>query len=153
MKNIVGRKNEQTVLSKIWNSKNAELVAIYGRRRVGKTFLVREFFSSRGRYFEVAGKKDTTIREQLQNFIEAFSKSFYPSFALQPPKSWRDAFSMLTQEVEKKPLRKCLFFFDELPWLATKKSKFLQALDHFWNMYWSRMPQVKVILCGSAASW
>ncbi len=153
MKKIIGRKKEQESLKKIWNSKGAELVAVYGRRRVGKTFLIREFFESQGRYFELAGKKDSPPSEQLKNFADSFSKAFYPGVALLPPKSWRDALTLLTREMEKTPAKKQLLFFDELPWLATRKSGFIQALDYFWNSHWSRMPNTKVILCGSAASW
>lgn len=153
MSKVVGRKNEQKTLDKIWRSKSPELVAVYGRRRVGKTFLIREFFSSRGRYFELAGKQETPIDEQLRNFAEAFSKTFYNGISLLPPKTWRDALALLTQELEKTPSQKHLIFFDELPWLATQKSNFMQALDYFWNTYWSRMSNIKVILCGSAASW
>ncbi len=153
MKKIIGRKNEQESLKKIWKSRGAELVAVYGRRRVGKTFLIREFFESQGRYFELAGKKDSPPAEQLKNFAESFSKTFYPGIELRPPKSWRDALNTLTREIEKNPTKKHLLFFDELPWLATRKSGFIQALDYIWNSYWSRMPNVKVILCGSAASW
>ena len=153
MKKIVGRKKELESLKKIWNSKEAELVAVYGRRRVGKTFLIREFFEPQSRYFELAGKKDSPPIEQLKNFAESFSKTFYPGIKILPPKSWRDALTLLTQELEKNPTKKHLLFFDELPWLATKKSGFIQALDYFWNSYWSRMPNTKVILCGSAASW
>jgi len=153
MSKVIGRKKEQEILEKIWRSKTSELVAIYGRRRVGKTFLIREFFSSRGSYFELSGRKETSLVEQLKNFSEAFSKAFYPGVSLLPPESWRDALSLLTREIEKFPSKKHLLFFDELPWLAAQKSGFLQALDHYWNMYWSRMNHVKVILCGSAASW
>ncbi len=153
MSKIVGRKREQKILDKTWRSNSPELIAVYGRRRVGKTFLVREFFSSSNRYFELAGKKGITLSEQLTNFAEAFSKTFYSGMPLLAPKSWRNAFTLLTAELEKKPSQKHLLFFDELPWLAAKKSKFIQALDYFWNTYWSRMRNVKIILCGSAASW
>jgi len=153
MKKIIGRRQEQESLKKIWNSKGAELVAIYGRRRVGKTFLIREFFESQGQYFELAGKKDSPPTEQLKNFAESFSKTFYQGIELLPPKNWRDALALLTREIEKTPTKKYLLFFDELPWLATRKSGFIQALDYFWNSHWSRMPNIKVILCGSAASW
>jgi AAA+ ATPase superfamily predicted ATPase len=153
MRKIIGRKNEQEILRNVWKSKVAELVAVYGRRRVGKTFLIREFFESQGRYFELAGKKDSNPSEQLKNFADSFSKTFYQGVKLFPPQSWRDALALLTQEIEKAPNQKYLLFFDELPWLATKKSGFIQALDYIWNAYWSRMPNVKVILCGSAASW
>ncbi|HSX11417.1 MAG TPA: ATP-binding protein [Chlamydiales bacterium] len=153
MAKIIGRKNEQTILKKILQSKNAELVAIYGRRRIGKTFLVREMFSSWSRYFELTGKKQAPLKEQLKNFAEAFSKAYYPGVALVPPRSWRDAFTLLTGEMEKAPSKKYILFFDELPWLAGPKGGFVQAFDHCWNSYWSRMVNVKVILCGSAASW
>jgi AAA+ ATPase superfamily predicted ATPase len=143
MKKIIGRKNEQEILEKIWKSKGAELVAVYGRRRVGKTFLIREFFESRGRYFELAGKKETSPSEQLKNFAESYSKAFYPGVALFHPKSWRDALKLLTREMEKEPAKKHLLFFDELPWLATQKSGFIQALDYFWNSSWSRLPNAK----------
>lgn len=153
MVKIIGRRKEQKVLDKIWNSKNAELVAVYGRRRVGKTFLIREHFKTQKNYFELTGMKDTTVTEQLKNFTEAFSKSYYDDSLLQPPQDWRNAFALLTREIEKSPKQKHLLFFDELPWLATKKSMFIQALDYYWNSKWSRMPNVKIILCGSAASW
>ena len=153
MKKIIGRKNEQEILKKIWASKEAELVAVYGRRRVGKTFLIREYFESQERYFELAGKKDAPPSEQLENFAESFSKTFYAGIEMLPPKNWRDALTLLTREMEKAPKKKHLLFFDELPWLATRKSGFIQALDYFWNSHWCRMPNTKVILCGSAASW
>lgn len=153
MSNIVGRKKEQEILAKIWNSRNAELVAIYGRRRVGKTFIIREFFSQNECFFELAGKNETSTNEQLKNFAEAFSKVFYQDIPLLPPKNWREALHLLTREIEKESSKKIVIFFDELPWLASRKSGFIQALDYFWNAYWSQMHHVKVILCGSAASW
>ncbi|HNA61889.1 MAG TPA: ATP-binding protein [Rhabdochlamydiaceae bacterium] len=153
MKKIVGRKKEQKILHQIWNSKTAEFVAIYGRRRVGKTFLVREFFGSQSRYFELMGMKEAPLHDQLSNFAEAFSKTYYPGLPVQSPQSWRKAFSLLTKEMERSRSKKHLLFFDELPWLAAKKSRFIQALDYFWNVHWSRMPHVKIIVCGSAASW
>jgi hypothetical protein len=115
--------------------------------------LVREFFESQGNYFELTGKKNSSPTEQLKNFAESFSRTFYSGVELLPLKSWRDALTLLTREIEKSPTKKHLLFFDELPWLATHKSGFIQALDYFWNSYWSRMPNIKVILCGSAASW
>jgi predicted AAA+ superfamily ATPase len=153
MPRVIGRREEQKILDKVWKSKNAELAVVYGRRRVGKTFLIREFFSSEKLYFECTGKKGATITEQLKNFAEAFSKTFYEGIEMLPPQGWREALALLTKEIEKRSSQKHLLFFDELPWLATKKSRFMQALDYFWNTYWSRMSNVKVILCGSAASW
>lgn len=155
LKDIVGREKEIHLLQQVWNSKEAEFVAVYGRRRVGKTYLVREFFSDRDAvYFELSGEKDGGLQSQLENFIEIFSKQFYKDILLQTPNSWKAAFQLLTQELEKLPKsKKMVLFFDELPWLATKKSGLLQALDYYWNRYWSRYPNIKLIVCGSAASW
>lgn len=153
-KQILSRDREIKILHGIYASKEAELVAIYGRRRVGKTHLVRGCFSNKDFYCEIVGLKDGTMEEQLENFIEAFSKTFYEGVPLRKPRSWREAFGLLTKEVEKIPRsKKIVIFFDELPWMSTPKSRLLQNLDHFWNAIWSRLPNLKVILCGSAASW
>jgi AAA+ ATPase superfamily predicted ATPase len=154
-KNIIGREKEIKLLNQVWSSKEAEFVAVYGRRRVGKTHLIREFFSDKAAiYFELSGEKDGSLASQLGNFIEVFSNVFFKGIPLQTPKSWKSAFALLTQELEKLPKsKKMVLFFDELPWLATKKSGMLQALDYYWNRYWSRYSNLKLIACGSAASW
>lgn len=151
---IIGREAEKKILDNIWSSKEAEFMAIYGRRRVGKTFLVREFFSKKGLYFELAGIKDGTLSEQLANFSESFTACFYPGLPMKAFESWREAFGFLTKEIEKQPKsKKITIFLDELPWLASKRSQLLQNLDYFWNTKWSQMPQIKLVVCGSAASW
>lgn len=156
LKNIVGRNKEIKLLEKIWSSKDAEFAAMYGRRRVGKTFLIQEFFTGKKEavYFELSGEKDGGLQSQLSNFIEIFSKVFFGGVLLQVPKNWKSAFALLTQELEKLPKsKKMVLFFDELPWLAEKKSGMLQALDYYWNRFWSKFPNLKLIVCGSAASW
>lgn len=122
LKDIIGRDREIKLLNQLWNSKEAEFMAVYGRRRVGKTYLIREFFSDKDAvYFELSGEKDGGLQSQLDNFIEIFSKVFFGGVLLQTPKSWKSAFFLLTQELEKLPKsKKMVFFFDELPWLATK---------------------------------
>ncbi len=151
---LYGRENEIKILENIWHSKEAEFVAIYGRRRVGKTFLVRQVFSKKKIYCEVVGVKDGKQQDQLQNFIESLSKTFYKNAPLKRPNTWREAFELLTKEIEGLPKsQKIILFLDELPWLATKKSKLLQNLDYFWNSRWSQLPNMKLIVCGSAASW
>ncbi|MDN3506935.1 MAG: ATP-binding protein [Simkaniaceae bacterium] len=153
-KDIFGRKEEIASFRSILSSKEAEFLALYGRRRVGKTFLVREFFSNKGMYVEITGQKDGELHQQLENFSRQFSKGFYDNIPLQPPKSWKEAFSLLTTHIQKIPKRqKCILFFDELPWLAGRKSGFMQALDFYWNRYWSSSKNLIVIVCGSAASW
>lgn len=152
---IIGRDKEIKVLDQIWASDEAEFLAIYGRRRVGKTHLIREYFSEKKCiYFETTGQKDGGLRIQLENFIKIFSKLFYGDLPILTPESWRDGFELLTKEIEKVPKsRKVVIFFDELPWLATKRSGMLQALDYYWNRFWSRYSNLILVVCGSAASW
>lgn len=155
LKNIIGRSKEIKILDQIWHSKEAEFLAIYGRRRVGKTFLIREYFSEKNAiYFELSGEKDGGLKNQLENFIHVFSHAFFKGLLLKTPKSWKEAFQLLTEQIEKSPKsQKIIIFFDELPWLAGKKSQMLQALDYYWNSYWNKHPNLIFIVCGSAASW
>lgn len=154
MDTIIGRKNEKKKLARILDSGEAEFLAIYGRRRVGKTYTIREFFKNTGLYFEVTGQKDATLNEQLDNFHKTLHETFKPALPIQKPESWKEAFSFLTILLKLQPSeQKIILFLDELPWLATKRSGLLQALDYEWNSVWSRMNNLKLIVCGSAASW
>lgn len=154
MKSIIGRKSEKKKLSKILRSDEAEFLAIYGRRRVGKTFLIHEFFQGKGLYFELTGQKDAGLKMQLDNFYQAVQEAFKPTLPIKKPDSWKEALSILTTLVETQPgKKKIILFFDELPWLATKRSGMLQALEYEWNRKWSRTDNLKLIACGSAASW
>ncbi len=154
MLNIIGRESEKKKLSKILRSNEPEFLAIYGRRRVGKTFLIHEFFHDRGLYFELIGQKDAGLKMQLENFYQAVQEAFKPKLPIKKPDSWKEALSILTTLVEAQPgKKKIILFFDELPWLATKRSGLLQALEYEWNRKWSRNNNLKLIVCGSAASW
>lgn len=154
MKDIIGRKQETALLENILTSKDAEFLAVYGRRRVGKTFLIREFFQSKGIYVEFTGVKDGDKHHQLKIFTEKLSQTFYPTLQLKPPSNWHDALELLSDSLEKQPKsKKIILFFDELPWMATKKSGLLQAIDYYWNTRWSQWKRLKFITCGSAASW
>lgn len=150
---ITGRQQETKLFKILLESPRAELVAVYGRRRVGKTFLIREFFKNQGIYFELTGIKDGTLEEQLLIFKEGFQKTFYPNIPVETPKSWREAFLLLTREIERQTQKKMIVFLDELPWLSTPRSGLMQQLDHFWNTDWMRQNHLILILCGSAASW
>lgn len=149
---IIGRKREIETLNKAFHSKKAELIALYGRRRVGKTYLVRSLLKDKATYLEVVGLKDGKMSDQLEIFTKSFANVFYSGAPLQAAKSWKEAFRQLDLEIDKRN-KKTVLFFDELPWLATPRSQLLQQLDHFWNTKWSLNPKVKIILCGSAASW
>lgn len=151
---IVGRGEELKLLEDIIESTEPELLAVYGRRRIGKTYLISEFFKNRGIYFEITGMKNGTMAEQLFQFAYEFSRKFRRGEQVPPPKSWIEALNSLHQEIEKiAENRKIILFFDEVPWLATPRSKFLNALEHFWNRYLSRHKNVVLVICGSSASW
>ncbi len=152
MDDIVGREVEKQLLSQIENSGEAELVAVYGRRRVGKTYLIRTYFQ-RQMAFELSGVHSATREQQLENFSAALSKAS-GSLPLATPVSWFSAFAMLQTHlapiVKKK---RTVIFIDEFPWLSTPRSGFMQAFENFWNMWASRQPNLVVIICGSAAAW
>ena len=155
MNDIIGRQSELKILDKLYRSKKAEFLAIYGRRRIGKTFLITHFFKDSNIYFEVTGSKRASKSEQLFNFHHEFVALFEPETDHSlPPKNWSEAFHKLKDTLSKiNPSQRIILFFDELPWLATPKSGFLSALEYFWNRHASRMPNILLIVCGSAASW
>lgn len=153
---LIGRHAEQAVLRHALASREAEFVAVYGRRRVGKTFLLREFFRNAVR-FELSGLHGVPLRDQLANFAAALAQAKGLTQRLLPPASWQEAFVQLQHHVASLPPpasgAKHVILLDELPWLDTRRSGFLPALDHFWNNWASRHPHVLVVACGSAASW
>ena len=151
MEKIIGRKEEQKLLKKVLQSKEAELVAVYGRRRVGKTFLIHKFFEEH-LAFELTGMYGGLLADQLQQFSKGLEKA--TGFPIKAPESWIDAFHVLEHYLaEKNKRKKWVVFLDEFPWLDTRKSGFLAAFSHFWNTWASRQPNIIVVICGSAASW
>lgn len=155
MTHLVGRENELKYLRDFYRSPKAEFLAIYGRRRIGKTFLIQHFYTeSQGVCFHATGLKDGSLQDQIKNFSRVIGKTFYEGTELRLKDSWLDVFEQLTTAISRlAKTKKIILFFDELPWMATKRSKFIQALDHYWNRYWSINPKIKLIVCGSAASW
>lgn len=154
-KKLIGRREEKKLLSNRLASKEAEFIAVYGRRRVGKTYLIKYAIeSAKLNSIEVTGLKDGSLRHQLDIFTRAFEKAFQPLYKLALPSNWMEAFDLLTNAIDQLPKKKpFVIFFDELPWLATPKSGLLQALDYFWNTEWTHRTNIKLIVCGSAASW
>lgn len=157
---LIGRTFEKQQLQEALESQEAELVAVYGRRRVGKTFLVRSFFENKKCiFFQSSGIHRAKLSFQLKEFQLAIDKVFYsdkkgPSSSI--PTNWMEAFGTLTDAIElslKTHRKKIVLFFDEFPWMATHKSGLLEALDYYWNRFWVNYPKVKFIICGSAASW
>lgn len=151
---LVGRRRERDLLNRALASSEAELVAIYGRRRVGKTFLVRQHLDKVLR-FELVGSYGATLGEQLGNFSQALGRAMRAPLPPTPPRSWQEAFVQLIAYLEDLPAprRKHVVFLDELPWLAAPRSRFLAAFEHFWNSWAVKKPWLIVVVCGSAAAW
>lgn len=152
---LISREKEWNKLKEIAQREQASFLALYGRRRVGKTYLVEEFFSKMDLVFiSVTGLKDGTMQNQLDIFSRAIEKQFAKGLQLAPFKNWLSALDKLSELIEKIiPTQQVALFFDELPWLATQKSSLLQAIDHFWNTRWRKYKRFIFIVCGSAASW
>jgi predicted AAA+ superfamily ATPase len=169
---IIGRQDEQKKLKLLFQRSTPDFIAVYGRQRVGKTYLIRNYFQKQTcLYFEATGIKDASQAQQIKLFVEKISEVFYEGLPLEVPQNWLDAFKLLTEAIMKslahtplkgkalkkslteKASQKIVLFIDELPWFATPKSGFIQALDYYWNTKWSTIPHFKLIVCGSAASW
>ncbi len=138
-------------MNRLLQSKEAEFLALYGRRRVGKTFLIREHFKKQIA-FELTGLKDASLGERLANFHRELERRSRRRQSV--PHSWQEAFQQLGEYLRvRRDKGKQVVFLDELPWLASPRSRFLLALDHFWNTILSRNPRVILVVCGSAVSW
>jgi uncharacterized protein len=149
---IIGREEEIKILQKTLQSKEAELVAITGRRRIGKTYLTNMVFQE-NMVFEVIGTQNAPNEEQLQNFTNQLSQYSNSTLPLKKPDNWTEAFFMLRTYLQGISLKqKKVLFFDELPWLAGQKSGFLSAFGYFWNS-WASKQNLVIVICGSAASW
>ena len=147
---IIGRKREIKELQRLKESKQAEFVAIYGRRRVGKTWLVRSYFQDQFTFY-TTGIARGNRKEQIQNFYKSICS--YSKLNLQQPKDWYEAFDLLKDVIKRSRQRRKVVFLDELPWMDTQKSEFLKAIDLFWNSWGSMQQNLLFIVCGSAASW
>lgn len=151
---VVGRQEEKAILDSKLNSGIPELIAVYGRRRVGKTHLIRSYLKDHI-VFEMAGIHAANLREQLNNFNISLAKSIGSKILPAPPANWQEALNnldnyLLNNLEGRKPI---VVFFDEFPWIHTPKSNFLRAFDHWWNSSGTKRNNLKVIICGSAASW
>ena len=153
MEKLIGRIKEQAILKEAFDSRAVELVAVYGRRRVGKTFLVHSLFE-KNTVFEFSGSAGASTKSQLQNFAREFQKAAGTTLPLAGPNDWSEAFAQLQAWLpdQLNSSRKVLFF-DELPWLHTPRSNFLSAFSYFWNSWAVKQKQLLIIICGSAASW
>lgn len=148
---IIGRREEIRKLKEAFSSSKSEFIAVYGRRRIGKTFLIREVFGD-SFTFQYTGIFNVSNSIQL--------KEFYLSLLAQglsreekQPSDWFEAFHLLEKLVETSKSKRKLVFIDELPWMDARNSKFVSALEHFWNGWASARKDVMLVICGSASSW
>ncbi|MCF0206318.1 MAG: AAA family ATPase [Bacteroidales bacterium] len=148
---IVGRVAELQELRGLLSSEESQFVAVYGRRRVGKTFLIREAFDYKFT-FQHTGIYNAKLREQLSAFRESLYSAGMKKSAM--PKSWTEAFRLLSRFIEDNQSdEKKIIFIDEMPWMDTPRSNFVSALDHFWNGWSTTRKDIVLIICGSATSW
>jgi AAA+ ATPase superfamily predicted ATPase len=151
---LIGRGQETAKLDSILTSGSPEFLAVYGRRRVGKTFLIRQHLKDHI-VFDFTGTRDASKEDQLKNFFAEYLKRTHGKIERQPPLTWQEAFRYLIPYLKALPKRKGKYvvFFDEMPWLDTPKSNFISALEYFWNQHISNMESILLIACGSASSW
>jgi hypothetical protein len=148
---IIGRKEEIEKLNRAYASEYSEFVAVYGRRRIGKTFLIRETFG--GKFtFQYTGALNVSNQEQLDEFYNSLLSQGLPSDS-QAPKTWFEAFHLLEHLISSATQERKVIFLDELPWMDAANSKFIPAFEHFWNGWASARHDVLLIICGSATSW
>ncbi|MDE5612394.1 MAG: ATP-binding protein [Odoribacter sp.] len=147
---IIGRKKEIALLERTYESERSEFIAIYGRRRVGKTFLIRQLFGNKFA-FTYSGMPNVSTKTQLHNFYKELKAQGCSTTVA--PRNWTDAFFMLREFLETQPLGKKVVFLDELPWMDSRQSSFLPAFEHFWNGWASARTDILLIVCGSATSW
>ena len=152
MNKIIARSGEIETLERKYNSGKSEFVIVYGRRRIGKTFLVNNVFDDRFTFTYVGARKQKP-EKQLQRFaaqLKLYSGSPYAPVL----HNWEDAFNELRVLIESKPKNeRKVIFFDEMPWIDTPRSSFVEALEYFWNAWAAQRNDILFIACGSATSW
>jgi uncharacterized protein len=151
---ITGRQPEIQLMQDLFEKDESSFLAVYGRRRVGKTFLIREVYKD-NIVFECSGLHQKSRGQQLENFWVNLSEANKSNLPVPPPTTWIQAFfqlrNYLSSLVENDT--KKVVFLDEIAWFDTPRSGFLAGLDSFWNQYCTKRTDIILVICGSAASW
>ncbi len=147
---IIGRETEIKLLDECYASGKAELAVVYGRRRIGKTFLVKSLFEDRFDFF-VTGKYEGKIADELEVWNRKLVE--YSHYPYTVPRSWNEAFAQLKHYICTLDKGRVVVFIDEMPWLDTAKSKFVSEFEYFWNDWASTRKNLLIIICGSATTW
>lgn len=146
---LVGRIRERALFQELTENKRANFVAIYGRRRIGKTFLIKNHFKTFEFYH--SGVANVETKQQLKLFHQSLCQFGKKDFPL--PKNWFEAFDLLKVIIQNSRRKKKVVFIDEMPWLQTQRSNFLAALEYFWNHWASERTDLIFIVCGSSSTW
>ena len=148
---ILGRNEECRRLERCVHADTSQLVVVYGRRRVGKTYLINQFFHNNFA-FKITGIYGENRTTQLNNFVMALNRNSSKKYDV--PNDWYEAFEYLREYIGKLSKKnKQIIFIDEMPWLDTHKSGFLPAFELFWNDFAAALDNIVLIVCGSATSW
>lgn len=149
---LIGRRKEQLALRNLLEKDEPQFCAVYGRRRIGKTYLVRETFNYQFA-FQHTGYANAPMAKQLSGFRDSLQAA--SGKRIKVPRTWFEAFHLLGEVLEEKKGRKKVVFLDELSWMDTPKSNFVTALEHFWNSWATarREKDIVLIVCGSSTSW
>ena len=148
---LIGRADERRKLERCLERQEPQLIVVQGRRRVGKTFLINQFFENRFD-FRLTGEYKASRSNQLENFVMELNRRAHTKY--DPPKSWKEAFDLLRTYLSSLPEgEKHIVFFDEMPWMDTPRSGFLAAFEYFWNDFCCAMDDLILIVCGSATTW
>lgn len=149
---VLGRTGEKVIMNSLLESDKAELLAMYGRRRIGKTFLIKNVYAN-NLSLEFSGTQNASLSNQLLKFYKKLL-AYFPEQTgkIKKPKTWFEGFETLKTCLKFKTKKKQVVFFDELPWIASKRSGFLEEFAYWWNDWACHQPLV-VVICGSAASW
>lgn len=147
---LVGRENERKMLKEAYEADESKFVAIYGRRRIGKTYLVRETFENHFT-FQHSGYFGGKLSDELFEFCISIRQ--YGLDGFEQPKNWLEAFELLKRVIMNSPDKRKVVFLDELSWMDTRGSDFVMALEGFWNGWASARKDVLLIVCGSVTSW
>ncbi len=152
MRNFIGRENDVLHLGKVWAQRRAQILALYGRRRVGKSELVRQFSKDKkALLFE--GLEGIDTEGQIRHFLFQLSELYpgEPHLKDLRYQEWAPVFELLTRKIEKE--KDLLLFFDELPWMASGRTHLVSQIKFFWDKHWKYHPHLLFIVCGSVTSW
>ncbi len=148
---LIGREEEQAIFKNAMYSTKSEMIAVIGRRRIGKTFLIRKYFE-KDIVFEFTGVYKGTIADHKSIFSKAYLRHF--NKPVSDLKNWFDIFDHIETAVNKiKKKNKKVIFLDELPWMGGSNSQFIKALSYFWNSWVSKREDIVLVLSGSSTSW